>query len=581
MIRSKLRLFCSIFLTFIILAASFFIPGIKSVYADDSSKILICIDPGHGGKDRGTTGPTGLKEKDVNLDISLRLKNKLADSGFKVILTRESDINHSIDEITDFVNSNNVDLFISVHNNSHPSADMNGTQTFYFGQSSSGSMLANYVNARTIEQIGTVNRGVKSSNFKVLRNTKMVSALIEGVFMCNPNEEAELKDENFRDKIATGIYNGIVEYLKATGKNILSAKELASARAFVKRVYQRCLATDPDQATIDIWADKLAVGEISHEDVIRDIVTGKKFKSRNLNNTQYVDVLYEAVLDRESDLSGAAYWLSQLKVLDRNTVLNRFLSSDEFKNLVKKYIQDGYIYTGKIDSNTSENTVAGNKESEFETVFNLSVLNGAGVKGIAAKVSELLKGIKYSGGKNKYNVPVVADANSYNNKNTQIICKSKDTGIAKAAEEIKSILKVGVITTQSGTSQDSDIVIVVGKDYSPATVTEANAGTASDNSELIFLNILNGQGTQGIAALARVKIESALGNNKSIIKITETKNADSFNYKKTRIIVFTTKAGIDNVAADLKKSIGAAEILKSSNNVDNVDITIVLGSDYK
>ena len=76
-------------------------------------------------------------EKDVNLDIALRLKNKLVDTGFKVIMTRESDINHSLDEITDFANSSNADLFISVHNNSHPSADMNGTQAFYFNQSSS------------------------------------------------------------------------------------------------------------------------------------------------------------------------------------------------------------------------------------------------------------------------------------------------------------------------------------------------------------------------------------------------------------------------------------------------------------
>ena len=124
--------------------------------------------------------------------------------------------------------------------------------------------------------------------------------------MSNPNEEAQLKDDNFRDKIAAGIYNGIIEYLKACGKNILSAKELASARAFVKRVYQRCLNTDPDQTTIDNWADKLAEGKISHADVIRDIMTSKQFNSRNLTDTQYVDVLYKAVLDRDPDSNGMA-----------------------------------------------------------------------------------------------------------------------------------------------------------------------------------------------------------------------------------------------------------------------------------
>jgi N-acetylmuramoyl-L-alanine amidase CwlD len=434
MIRSKLGISFSIILTIAVLVASFFIQGIKSVYADDSPKILICIDPGHGGKDHGTTGPTGVMEKDVNLDIALRLRNKLVDAGFKVIMTRESDINHSLAEITDFANSSNADLFISIHNNSHPSAEMNGTQTFYFNQSPSGNLLATYINTGTIDQIGTVNRGVKSSNFKVLKNTKMVSALIEGVFMNNPNEEAQLKDENFRDKIATGIYNGIIEYLK--------------------------------------------------------------------------------------------------------------------------------VY-------------------DSDTVFNLTILNGIGIKGIAAKASELFKEIKYSSGKDKYNISMVADANSYNYKNTQIICKSKDPGIVKAAEEIRGLLKVGVIATQNGISQDSDIVIIIGKDYSPAAAEETYATTSSENPESILVNILNGQGIKGIAALARVKIETALGDDNNIIKIIETKNADNFNYKKTMIIIFNAKAGIDKVASDLKKLIGVGEISKSTGNADNVDITIILGSDYK
>jgi hypothetical protein len=176
---------------------------------------------------------------------------------------------------------------------------------------------------------------------------------------------------------------------------------------------------------------------------------------------------------------------------------------------------------------------------------------------------------------------MVADANSYDYKNTQIICKSKDQGISKAAEEIKSILKVGVITTQNGVSQDSDIVIIIGKDFSLAAAKEAYITTSSENPESILVNILNGQGTKGIAALARVKIETALGDDKNIIKIIETKDADNFNYKKTRIIIFTAKAGIDKVADDLKKLIGVGEISKSTDNADNVDITIILGSDYK
>ena len=98
---------------------------------------------------------------------------------------------------------------------------------------------------------------------------------------------------------------------------------------------------------------------------------------------------------------------------------------------------------------------------------------------------------------------------------------------------------------------------------------------------MVLVNILNGQGTKGIAALAKGIIEVAFGSNKNILKIIETKNADNFNYKKTRIIIFTSKAGTDKVAEDLKKLIGVGEISKSADSFDNVDITVIIGSDYK
>jgi N-acetylmuramoyl-L-alanine amidase len=571
------RIFFSVFLAFIILAVSFFIPGIRSISADGNSQILICIDPGHGGKDTGTIGPTGFREKDANLDIALRLKNKLADAGFKVILTRESDINLTLDEIANFANSNNADLFISVHNNSHPSSGMNGTQAFYCTSSpATSNFLASYISANTIERIGTCSRGVKSADFKVLKNTKMISALVEGVFMSNPDEEAKLKDAGFRDNIATGIYNGIIGYIKEYGNTVFGAKKLASAQSFVRRVYQKSLNIDPDQTVIDNWANKLAAGSISHADVIKGIIISKQFNDRNLTNEQYIAVLYKAVLDRDPDSNGAAYWVSQLKVQNREFVLNYFLASDEFKGLTARYIQYGYNYTGTIDGASAQTNTAATSTSETETVFSLSVLNGVGIKGVAAKTSGLFKEIKYTDGKVKYNIVSVADADNYGYKNTQIICKSKDPEIAKSAEEIKNILKVGAVTTQNGTSQNCDIVIIIGKDY-----LTTSAAITSGVSEAILVNILNGQGAQGIAAKLKGSIEALLLNDNNVIKVTETKNADSFNYKNTKIIVFTAKTGINNVAEELKKLLGVGVISKSANNVDNVDITIILGSDYK
>lgn len=576
------ELLFSIILVFIILLSSFFIPDIKSIFAEeDYSGILVCIDPGHGGKDTGTIGPTGLREKDANLDISIRLKNKLVNAGFRVIMTRESDVNHSIEEIANFANSNNADIFISVHNNSHPSSSMNGTQSFYYNQSYDGSLLANCLNTKTIEQIGTVNRGVKSSSFKVLRLTKMVSALVEGVFMCNPDEEAKLKDPNFRDRIATGIYNGILEYLKKYGGSIQGDRKLASAQSFIKRVYHRSLNMDPDAATLNDWAGKLADGKISHADVIRNVITGSQFNGRNLTDAQYVNVLYNVVLDRSPDSIGEAYWLNQLKIYGRGAALNGFLTSVEFTGLINQYKLHGCNYTGTVESAATGASVSGSNVSGTETVYNISVLNGVGIKGIAARTSGLFKEIRYSSGQDKYKIYVVADANNYNYGSTQIICKSKDAGIMKSAEEIKTILNTGIITIQNGTTQISDILIIIGKDYLATAGGSTGSGTSNNNPELIFINILNGKGAPGIAARLKSRIKTDFCENEAGIRVAEAKNADSFNYKNTRIIIYTTKPGIENIANDLKDFIGVGEVIKSTGNSGNADITVILGSDYK
>jgi N-acetylmuramoyl-L-alanine amidase len=424
-----IRIFFLIILTFFSLTTSYFISDIKDIFADDNgnSEILICIDPGHGGYDVGAIGPTGLREKDVNLDIALRLRDKLIDAGFKIILTRKEDIKISLEDIVNFANTNNADIFISIHNNSHFSSDKKGTETFYFNDVLGGNLLANCINTRIVEQTDTINRGVKTADFVQLMNTKMVSALVEGAFISNPDEEAKLNDSGFRDMIAEGIYKGITEYLNMYGTSIVNNKD---------------------------------------------------------------------------------------------------------------------------------------------DTFNLSVLNGVGTRGIAAKTSELLKQIKYLDGRDKYMIDEIADA-FYRYDRTQIICKSGDAKIMDTAEEIKAILNVGIITIRNG-YQDSDIVIIIGKDYIPLL---------NGVSGLYQINIQNGNGILGIATRLKNKIEKEFANN--IIKVTEAKDAENFNYKNTRIIIFSKKDGVNSIAEYFHKSLSAGEIIESTNNIDNVDIAIILGGDYK
>ncbi len=566
-----------ILITVVIVFASFYLTLVKTIYADTNSQIIICINPGHGGNDHGATGPSGLKEKDVNLDIAFRLKDKLANSGFKVLLTREDDTKKSLEEIANFVNSSNANIFISIHNNSHTSREKNGTETFYYSQSPNSRVLASYLNSRVIEQIKTANRGVKASDFSEIKNVKMVSALVEAAFISNPDEEAKLNDAGFRDKIATGIYNGILDYLKISEKEILEARKLASAQAFVKKVYQKGLNIDPDAATINNWAGRLSSGEISYADVIKGIILSNQFNSRNLTDAQYINILYNTVLDRNPDPNGEAYWISQLKYQKRSAVLSYFLSSPEFNSLINNYIKNGYTYSATT-ANSSVNNI--NTKSEDTNIsssaFTITVLNGVGIKGIAAQTSQLVSSIKDLNGNFKYKVVEVADAKSFSYKNTQIICKNNNQEILKAADEIKSILKTGVISTRKGYLQVSDIVIIIGSDFSQSQLVKSSTQLSQ-----YTINILNGQGTQGIAARLKGKIESFFNKDKVQIIVKETKNADNFNYKTTKIIIFTSKQDINLIAEDLKKYLGVGQISQSSNNIDNVDITIILGSDYR
>lgn len=226
----------------------------------------------------------------------------------------------------------------------------------------------------------------------------------------------------------------------------------------------------------------------------------------------------------------------------------------------------------------------------------LSVLNGVGIKGIASKTSELLKGLKFGDGKLKYNVTTVGDADNYKYALTQIILKSGESNMMAAAEDIKKILKVGNITTQQGSTQSTDIVVIIGKDFnyeaalasiSETSTEETAASTSSsdtqttESTQSVFdVNVLNGEGTQGIAATVKGILEDSLNKNGKTIKVVEAKNANNFSYSQTKIITFTDKEGIQDIAKKIKDVLGVGVISDSTNNVDKVDITVIIGSDY-
>jgi N-acetylmuramoyl-L-alanine amidase len=181
----------------------------------------ICIDPGHGGVDPGAIGPTGLKEKDVNLAVGLKLAELLKPIA-EVKLTRTKDIAVSLKDRAAIANSFGCDYFISVHTNSFTDRKVGGVETWAYAPGGKGEKLARAVQAELVKVTGFANRGVKfNSKFAVLRDTKAPAILTETGFISNPAEEKLLKTDAFRDKIAKAIAQGVAKQL---GKKLPAPK---------------------------------------------------------------------------------------------------------------------------------------------------------------------------------------------------------------------------------------------------------------------------------------------------------------------------------------------------------------------
>ena len=183
--------------------------------------LSIVLDPGHGTPYSGAVGYSkNTLEKDVNLAIAQKLATLLRSVGARVYLTRTGDAspdaNNDLWARVDMANNLNADLFISIHSNGGP-AQAHGTETYCgslneFNTYSESYKLAALIQDKLVKNIGLTNRGVKDGDFTVLNHTKMPAVLVEVAFISNPTEEKLLADDSFRQKAATGIYQGVLAY---------------------------------------------------------------------------------------------------------------------------------------------------------------------------------------------------------------------------------------------------------------------------------------------------------------------------------------------------------------------------------
>lgn len=171
----------------------------------------IAVNAGHHVEfDPGAIGPTGVREADVNYAVGQKLCDFLSAQGHEAIIINENDLQ----AICDIANEFGADVFVSLHCNAAENHAAHGTETYYHAGSARGSMLAQYIHCELVG-LGLANRGTKTANFYVLRNTAMPAALVEIAFISNPEEEALLASEEFQQQAAEAIARGVMRWLDA------------------------------------------------------------------------------------------------------------------------------------------------------------------------------------------------------------------------------------------------------------------------------------------------------------------------------------------------------------------------------
>jgi N-acetylmuramoyl-L-alanine amidase len=177
-------------------------------------RIVVVIDPGHGGRDPGAIGIGGLRETDVVLSISRQVADLLEREGIQVIMTRPDERTLELSTRVQMAQRANADYFVSIHANalSMSRPDVNGVETFYHR---SGRDLAQSIQNSIMQSVNMNNRGVKQANFYVLRNTSMPSVLVEVGFVTGRDDAAKLRDANFQTTMAGAIARGIVQNVRS------------------------------------------------------------------------------------------------------------------------------------------------------------------------------------------------------------------------------------------------------------------------------------------------------------------------------------------------------------------------------
>lgn len=197
---------------------------------------VVVIDAGHGGRDPGASGRSGITEEEINLKIALKLRRLIEQGGGTAIMIREDNSglyteggnirgtrkSEDLKNRHALINSCGADVFISIHLNSFPQSQYYGAQTFYMKNEEKSKKLAESIQNELIKVLdrGNERKAKATDSIYILKNNNMPGALVECGFLSNHEEERLLDDEHYQEKIAWSIFVGIVKYMEKEKKAV-------------------------------------------------------------------------------------------------------------------------------------------------------------------------------------------------------------------------------------------------------------------------------------------------------------------------------------------------------------------------
>lgn len=212
----------------LVLIAAFFASkkAVSLVSSNMGEAKTVVIDVGHGGEDPGKVGIDGVLEKELNLQIAEKVRDKLENSGYRVVMTRETDVglyeegtsNKKAQDLQNrckIIEETDPVCTVSIHQNSYTDSAVCGPQVFYYTHSTEGERLAATLQNRINENLAIDRPRVQKENstYYILKRSESVTVIVECGFITNPTEAKLLADDDYQEKMAEAICQGIDEYV--------------------------------------------------------------------------------------------------------------------------------------------------------------------------------------------------------------------------------------------------------------------------------------------------------------------------------------------------------------------------------